>query len=63
MSTLDFKGKQFIYGHHLARQGWRDRVYPDFIACLQRSDARLQRLCIFETKGQHLEGNRDTTYK
>ena len=45
-------------------QGWRrDRVYPDFIACLQRSGTGPQRLCIFETKGQHLEGNSDTTYK
>ena len=45
-------------------QGWRrDRVYPDFIACLQRSETGSQRLCLFETKGQHLEGNRDTTYK
>ena len=45
-------------------QGWRrDRVYPDFIACLQQSQTGPQRLCIFETKGQHLEGNRDTTYK
>ena len=45
-------------------QGWRrDRVYPDFIACLQRSETGPQRLCLFETKGQHLEGNTDTTYK
>ena len=45
-------------------QGWRrDRVYPDFVACLQRTKAGSQRLCIFETKGQHLEGNSDTTYK
>ena len=45
-------------------QGWRrDRIYPDFIACLQRSQTGPQRLCIFETKGQHLEGNTDTTYK
>ena len=45
-------------------QGWRrDRVYPDFIACLQRSETGPQKLCIFETKGQHLEGNSDTTYK
>ena len=45
-------------------QGWRrDRVYPDFIACLQRSETGPQRLCLFETKGQHLEGNSDTTYK
>lgn len=45
-------------------QGWRrDRVFPDFIACLQRSETGPQRLCLFETKGQHLEGNSDTTYK
>ncbi|MDE0687538.1 MAG: DEAD/DEAH box helicase family protein [Candidatus Poribacteria bacterium] len=45
-------------------QGWRrDRVFPDFIACLQRSETGFQRLCLFETKGQHLEGNSDTTYK
>ena len=45
-------------------QGWRsDRVYPDFIACVQRGETGPQRICIFETKGQHLEGNSDTTYK
>ena len=45
-------------------QGWRrDRVFPDFIACVQRNQTGPQRLCIFETKGQHLEGNSDTTYK
>ena len=45
-------------------QGWRrDRVYPDFIACVQRTETGPQKLCIFETKGQHLEGNSDTTYK
>lgn len=45
-------------------QGWRrDRVYPDFIACVQRRQTGPQRLCLFETKGQHLEGNSDTTYK
>ena len=45
-------------------QGWRrDRVYPDFIACVQRNETGPQRLCIFETKGQQLEGNSDTAYK
>ena len=45
-------------------QGWRrDRVFPDFIACLQRNETGPQRLCLFETKGQHLEGNSDTAYK
>ncbi len=45
-------------------QGWRrDRVYPDFIACVQGDKKGQQRLLILETKGQHLEGNSDTTYK
>ena len=45
-------------------QGWRrDRVYPDFIACVQGNKKGQQRLLILETKGQHLEGNSDTTYK
>ena len=45
-------------------QGWRrDRVYPDFIACVQGNREGQQRLLVFETKGQHLEGNSDTTYK
>ncbi len=45
-------------------QGWRrDRVYPDFIACVRGDKKGQQRLLICETKGQHLEGNSDTTYK
>lgn len=41
-------------------QGWRrHRVYPDFVACRQRNGA----LLILETKGVHLKGNEDTTYK
>lgn len=45
-------------------QGWRrDRVYPDFVACLQKQKNQPRRLLIFETKGQQLEGNSDTTYK
>ena len=45
-------------------QGWRrNRIYPDFLACLQRRAGSPQRLIIFETKGQHLSGNSDTNYK
>ncbi len=41
-------------------QGWRrQRVYPDFIAC-KKDD---KTLLILETKGMHLKGNPDTTYK
>ena len=41
-------------------QGWRrQRVYPDFVAC-RREDGKL---LILETKGMHLEGSEDTSYK
>ena len=66
---LDEK-EAFKWWHRIAArqgyflQGWRrDRVYPDFIACVQGDKKGQQRLLIFETKGQHLEGNSDTTYK
>lgn len=41
-------------------QGWRrHRVYPDFIACRKDDNKYL----ILETKGIHLQGNEDTSYK
>ena len=40
-------------------QGWKqERIYPDFVAMASET-----RLLIFETKGEHLLGNRDTEYK
>lgn len=44
-------------------QGWKDRrIYPDFVAMTKEVDD-MTRVLIFETKGEHLEGNRDTEYK
>ena len=41
-------------------QGWRrQRVYPDFVAC-QKDNGKL---LILETKGIHLKGSEDTSYK
>ena len=41
-------------------QGWRrQRVYPDFVAC-QKDNGKI---LILETKGTHLKGSEDTTYK
>lgn len=49
---------------HYSIQGWqRDRVYPDFLACIHGVDAGRFRFSILETKGEHLKGNDDTTYK
>ncbi|MCH7951008.1 MAG: restriction endonuclease subunit R, partial [Candidatus Dadabacteria bacterium] len=40
-------------------QGWqRNKVYPDFIACVSGN-----KLLVLETKGLHLKGNDDTKYK
>ena len=42
-----------------ALQGWqRNKVYPDFIACIGD-----KRLLVLETKGLQLKGNEDTEYK
>jgi type III restriction enzyme len=45
-------------------QGWqRNRIYPDFLACLHdHGDGKVQ-LSVLETKGLHLLGNEDTNYK
>jgi type III restriction enzyme len=38
------------------------KVYPDFIFAMTREDGK-DRLVILESKGEHLAGNLDTTYK
>ena len=44
-------------------QGWkRGRIYPDFVA-VTNDIAGVTRVLIFDTKGEHLEGNLDTEYK
>ena len=47
--------------YHL--RGWRrERIYPDFIAMAGEISGK-PHLLVFETKGEHLRGNPDTTYK
>jgi hypothetical protein len=44
-------------------QGWkRHKVYPDFVFGLVSQGAQ-QRMVLLETKGAHLGGNEDTSYK
>ena len=44
-------------------QGWkRGRIYPDFVA-MANEIGGVTHVMIFDTKGQHLEGNLDTAYK
>lgn len=45
-------------------QGWqRNRVYPDLLACVHGTKDGSYRFSVLETKGEHLKGNDDTTYK
>ena len=49
---------------HYSLQGWqRDRIYPDFLACIHGVEEGKFRFSILETKGDHLKGNDDTAYK
>ncbi len=44
-------------------QGWRrNKVYPDFVFA-QRGKTGSKRVVVLETKGAHLDGSIDTTYK
>ena len=45
-------------------QGWqRQKVYPDFLVCLDQATDSEMRIAVLETKGMHLKGNDDTEYK
>jgi type III restriction enzyme len=62
-AALDWWHRNVAKGGNYALQGWRkNRVYPDFIFAHQKSE-RKQRIVVWETKGDQLEGNLDTLYK
>jgi type III restriction enzyme len=45
-------------------QGWRkDKIHPDFVAAKKKADGSLELVYVLESKGEHLAGNDDTTYK
>jgi type III restriction enzyme len=45
-------------------RGWRrGNVYPDFLLTAVKDEASRERVVVLETKGEHLDGNADTTYK
>lgn len=53
-----------VRGSEYSVQGWRkDKIYPDFLVKLQEDENGDSQLYFVETKGQHLEGNDDTSYK
>lgn len=45
-------------------QGWQqNKIRPDFVAAKKTDDNRLELVYIIESKGEHLLGNIDTSYK
>lgn len=45
-------------------QGWkRNKIRPDFIVAKKKSNGSLELIYVIESKGEHLIGNPDTTYK
>ncbi len=45
-------------------QGYkRNKIYPDFVVQSGKNGKPLNRVIVIESKGEHLEGNPDTTYK
>ena len=45
-------------------RGWRrGNVYPDFLFAALKDESGRDRIVVIETKGEQLEGNRDTEYK
>lgn len=47
-----------------AIQGWREhKIRPDFVAAKKKEDDSIEIIYILESKGEHLIGNPDTTYK
>ncbi len=44
-------------------RGWKqDRIWPDFVAMGGETEGK-PHVLVFETKGEHLQGNQDTDYK
>ncbi len=45
-------------------RGWRrGNVYPDFLFAALKDEGGRERIVVVETKGEQLEGSRDTEYK
>lgn len=56
--------RNLVGPEHFAIQGFRrHRIRPDFVVQGGTVEKPLHRVMVTETKGKHLEGNPDTTYK
>ena len=53
-----------VRGTEYCIQGWqREKIYPDFLVKLETGKDAIAKLYFIESKGEHLEGNKDTDYK
>ncbi|MCG6553126.1 MAG: DEAD/DEAH box helicase family protein [Candidatus Magnetominusculus sp. LBB02] len=53
-----------VRGTEYRIQGWkRENIYPDFLVKLEAGKDGIERLYFIESKGEHLEGSKDTEYK
>ncbi|MGZ8157742.1 MAG: DEAD/DEAH box helicase [Methylobacter sp.] len=53
-----------VRGTEYCIQGWkREKIYPEFLVKLEAGKDGIERLYFVESKGEHLEGNKDTSYK
>jgi type III restriction enzyme len=53
-----------VKGTEYSIQGWkREKIYPDFLVKLETDKDGVERLYFIESKGNQLEGNKDTDYK
>ena len=53
-----------VSSHDWHLQGWqKNKVYPDFLACVEEGANGATRFTVLESKGLHLKGNDDTEYK
>lgn len=56
--------RNLVGPEHFAIQGYkRHRIRPDFVVKGHDDDRPCHRVLVIESKGKHLEGNPDTTYK
>jgi len=56
--------RNMVGPEHFAVQGYRkNRIRPDFVVQSGRDKKPEHRVIVIESKGKHLEGNPDTTYK
>ncbi len=47
-----------------AIQGWREnKIRPDFVVAKKKDEDKIEIVYLLESKGEHLLGNNDTTYK